>query len=150
MDLGLYFSFLQEKWRNVQAGDILSDELLSLDRAAFFDAWQKHFLLHHSADVRRWYLTLYREFMHGKAVLEVGSGLGFDGITFLQAGAKQWTFSDISSENLKVIRRACEELGLSADVIAVGNGFECFDNLGMYDVIWVNGSLVNLPFELAR
>ena len=152
-EFGLDFDSLREKWRELPQGSgqrVFSEELLSLDRAAFIGIWQTYNLAYRKAEIRRWYHTLYKEFMRNKVVLEIGSGLGLDGIFFLQEGVKQWTFCDIAKTNLDIIRRVCEELGIHASFVFIDDKFECFEKLGMFDVIWANGSLINVPFEFAR
>jgi hypothetical protein len=152
-DLGLDFGSLRDKWRELPQGSgkrIFSEDLLRLDHAPFMETWQSYNLAYRKAEIRRWYHTLYKEFMRGKAVLEVGSGLGLDGVFFLEGGAKHWTFCDIAKTNLGVVKRVCDTFGFSADFVFIDEKFECFENLGMYDVIWANGSLINVPFEFAR
>lgn len=63
---------------------------------------------------------------------------------------KEWTFCDIAETNLRVIKRVCKQLGVRANFVFIDDKFECFDKLGMFDVIWANGSLINVPFEFAR
>lgn len=152
-DFGLDFSALRDKWRELPQGSgkrIFSEELLSLDHAALIETWQTYNAAYRQAEIRRWYQTLYKEFMHDKTVLEIGSGFGLDGVFFLQERARHWTFCDIVSANLEVIRHVCDEYGLSADFAFIDDDFKCFNKLGMYDVIWANGSLINVPFGFAR
>jgi hypothetical protein len=83
--------------------------------------------------------------------LEIGSGLGFDGMLRLQEGlVREWTFCDIVETNLQVIQRICKRLGVRSHVVYIDDKFECFSKLGMFDVVWANGSLLHVPFELAR
>jgi hypothetical protein len=149
--LGLDFASLREKSRvllDEMGGQVSSDQLVLLDQSAFMEKWRRYY--RHRAENGRWYQTLYRDFIRGKAVLEIGSGLGFDGIFFLEEGAKQWTFCDIAKANLHVVGRVCEQLGVHGDLIFIDDNFDCFDKLGMYDVVWVYGSLINVPFEFAQ
>lgn len=147
------FSALREKWKEIpqEGGRVFSDHLLQLDQSTLFANWQQYFARYLSSEPDRWYQTLYKEFMRGKRVLEIGSGLGFDGTLRLQEGlVKEWTFCDIAETNLQVIQRICKELGVQASFVFIEDNFECFDKLGMFDVIWANGSLINVPFEFAR
>ena len=152
-ELGLDFAALREKWCELPhesegGGRIFSDQLLLLSRTALFEKWQKYY--NRRVELDRWYQILYKEFLRDKAVLEIGSGLGLDGVMFLQQGVKHWTFCDIAKSNLQVIQRVCEHLNLNADFVFIDDDFSCFDKLGMFDVIWANGSLINVPFEFAR
>lgn len=130
------------------ADRVCSDQLVLLDQAVFVEHWQMYY--RHRAETGRWYQTLYKDFLRDKAVLEIGSGLGFDGVFFLQEGAKQWTFCDIAKTNLAVVGRVCEQVGVDGDLVFIDDNFECFDELGMYDVIWAYGSLINVPFAFAQ
>ena len=100
---------------------------------------------------RGWYQEMYREFMAGKHVVEVGSGLGFDGIYFMRLGA-HWTFCDIVKDNLAIVRRMVDLAGLSdrASYLWIEHP-ESLETLpGKFDVIWANGSLHHAPFEIAQ
>jgi hypothetical protein len=152
-NFGLDFSSLRDKWREIpqEGGRVFSDQLLRLDQSTLFANWKQYFARYRSSEPDRWYQILYKEFMRGKKVLEIGSGLGFDGTLRLQEGlVKEWTFCDIAETNLRVIQRICEQLGVRANFVFIDDNFECFDKLGMFDVIWANGSLINVPFEFAR
>ncbi len=151
--LGPDFDSLREKWRELPyesegGGRIFSDELLLLSRTALFEKWRKFY--DRRVELDRWYQILYKDFLRDKAVLEIGSGLGLDGVMFLQQGVKRWTFCDITKSNLQVVQRVCEHLGLNADFVFIDDDFSCFDKLAMFDVIWANGSLINVSFEFAR
>ena len=63
---------------------------------------------------RGWYHDLYRDVFRGKRVLDVGSGLGIDGVSFALAGAHM-TFLDIVQSNLEVLERLCR-MGQAKDV----------------------------------
>ena len=152
---GPAFESLRDKWREVPndigGGRVFSDELLRQSQTELFEYWQKCNAAYRAAEVRRWCQILYSDFVRDKAVLEIGSGLGFDGVFFLQQGARHRTFCDVVSANLDVIRQISKELGLlSADFVYIDDNFECFDKLGMFDVIWADGSLIHVPFEFAR
>lgn len=151
-EFDLDFGSLRDKWREVpqEGGRVFSDELLRLDQRTLFENWEKYFSFYRKSEPDRWYQTLYKEFMRDKTVLEVGSGLGFDGTLRLLEGVKEWTFCDIAEPNLQVIQRVCSQQGLRANFVYIDDNFDCFEKLGMFDVIWANGSLINVPFEFAR
>jgi hypothetical protein len=109
------FAVLQEMWRQIQGEEVRSENLLALGADHLVEARHGYFADHQASEVRRWYLTLYREFMQGKSILELGSSLGFDGIFFLQNGCTEWTFCDVVIDNLEVIRRICNFRGYQCD-----------------------------------
>jgi hypothetical protein len=63
---------------------------------------------------------VYRDFFRGRRILEIGSGLGIDGMTAIADGA-DWTFSDIAQSNLDVVRRVASIKGLSARFHFIGD-----------------------------
>ena len=71
------FAVLREMWREIQGEEVRSEHLLALGADELVQTWHRHFAEHQASEVRRWYLTLYKEFMQGKSVLELGSGPGF-------------------------------------------------------------------------
>ena len=84
-------------------------------------------------------------------MVELGSGLGFDGIRFVEHGAS-WTFCDIVPDNLDVIRRIAVLKGLSDRVRfhAIGDDLSFAALPVGYDAVWVFGSIHHVPFEIAR
>jgi len=126
--------------------------MLQLPAEEVWDLWRN---TRHQASVadyaqRGWYYTLYKDAFRGKRILDVGSGFGYDGITFAMAGARV-TFLDIAESNLALVRRLCEyqhvegvDFFLMADIPSLGALRD------PYDVIWCGGSLHHIPFELAR
>ena len=142
---------LRTKWQRVdQDIDVYYADLLRLDDSALFRRWSELVASDWRAATRGWYRVLYREFMSGKQVFELGSGLGADGIHFIQQGA-EWTFADITVDSLEVIRRVCAMLHLTADFMVIDDAFANFGALRTgYDVAWANWSLGQIPFDLAR
>jgi len=149
------FAFLRTKWSEVPAGnrrlntkhllDVSDQDLLSLWTKAKFEATTGE-----NFSVRGWYHMLYTPILKGLKVLDVGSGFGIDSITFAQAGAEM-TFLDILEPNLLVIRRICELLRLKNMDFLYLEDFSSLSNLETnYDVIWCQGSLNTVPFEIAR
>jgi SAM-dependent methyltransferase len=146
----------REKWREVPAGgDTLgrsySTDLLKLSDQELLAQWQRMNEAGSVPDHRGWYQVLYREAFAGRRIMEVGSGLGFDGIYFMKNGAK-WLFADIVKDNLEAVRRLVELQGLSAQAeylwIEHPPSLEKLE--GEFDVVWANGSLHHAPFDIAR
>jgi SAM-dependent methyltransferase len=81
----------------------------------------------------------------------VGSGLGFEGVTFAQEEATV-TFVDVSESNLEVVRRVCQllQLGERTSFIHLKD-LDSFAALAPeYDVMWCNSCLHHAPFEIVR
>ena len=101
-------------------------------------------------DVRGWYHKLYADVFCGKRVLEIGSGMGIDGIHFIRKGAT-WHFADIVQTNLELIRRIVGALHLPCDGFSWIQDFSSLDAIeGGFDFIYCQGSLINVPFDFAR
>jgi SAM-dependent methyltransferase len=104
--------------------------------------------LYHS---RGWYHDMYKRAFRGQRLADVGSGLGFEGVTFAQEEATV-TFVDVAESNLEVVRRVCHLLQLGERTSFVH--LKTLDSLAAlapeYDVMWCNGSLHHAPFEIVR
>ncbi len=146
----------REKWREVPAGGdvmgrVFSSDLLKASDAELLTHWQRMDESGRVPDHRGWYQVLYCEAFAGRQVVEVGSGLGFDGIHFMRNGAK-WVFTDIVKDNLETVRRLVDLHGLSAqaDYLWIDKPEALLALQGEFDVVWANGSLHHAPFEIAR
>ena len=150
------FDVLRSKWVEVpstRSGRVRSGSLLTFDDRDLLSEWTRYREDVTTGDQfsnRGWYHTLYSEALRGKSILDIGSGLGFDGVTFVQHGATV-TFVDLVEENLEVIRRVCRLLDLT-DV-----RFHLLEELGSleklereFDVIMAMGSLHHAPYEVIR
>lgn len=151
------FGKLRRKWGEVPGG-LLSrkktSDLLTLSDRDLLGLWDA--ALAESSQgkdgyaTRGWYHDLYKDVLRGKKVMDVGSGMGMDGITFAQHGA-QMTFVDIVESNLKLLERLCKLKGVTN---ARFHYMRDIDSLGElptdYDVIWAQGSLINAPFDVTR
>jgi SAM-dependent methyltransferase len=150
------FRILRTKWGEVPGGEqtrVRSEHLLKLSDQELLRLWSAAFADSAAGDaysVRGWYHTLYSDVFRGKKVLEVGSGLGFDGITFAANGA-DWTFVDIVQTNLEVVRRLCKLKGLTNVRFCYMEDLRSLDPLpDNYAAIYGQGSLINLPLEATR
>ena len=150
------FDTLRRKWVEIpvsRRGRLRSTELAKLPAAELMELWRTS-----RTDIttgpqfahRGWYHALYREFMRGKKVLDVGSGIGIDSITFAEAGAEV-TFLDIAASNLELIRRVCGELGLSKVRFVHLESLASLEQLEpQYDVIMAMGSLHHAPQSVIK
>lgn len=150
------FRILRAKWGEVPHGEetrARSEDLLKLPDGELLRRWTE--ALADSAagaaySVRGWYHTLYRDVFRGKKVLEIGSGLGFDGITFAANGA-DWTFVDIVESNLEVVQRLCKLKGLTNARFCYMENLRALGELPRdYAAIYAQGSLINLPIDATR
>jgi SAM-dependent methyltransferase len=142
----------REKWREVPGGDDtderrFSSDLLSLADADLLDLWQAQ-ATSRANGVIGWIGPLYRDFFKGRRVLELGSGMGLDGMRFASQGA-DWTFADIAADNLEVLRRVAGLKGVKAAFHLIGDDLS-FDRLGRFDAVLACGSLHHVPFDVAR
>ncbi|MDI1249068.1 MAG: class I SAM-dependent methyltransferase [Lacunisphaera sp.] len=149
-----YLKILREKWREVPSSTqdrTFSSDLLALADADLLRLWQGWYddnCAGAGYSTRGWYHDLYAPLARtGGAWLEIGSGLGYDGIFFAQQGA-QVTFLDIVEGNLQVIERLCGILGVKQVNFRVLTSLEDIRPLGTFDCILAVGSLINAPFDL--
>jgi len=145
----------REKWREAPRGSdtdgrIFSTDLLTMPDETFLAAWREMAVRRYAGEIG-WLGPLYFDTFRGRQVVELGSGLGFDGIRFVEQGAA-WTFCDIVPDNLAVIRRVAALKGLGDRVRfhLVGDDLSFADLPRDYDAIWVFGSIHHVPFEIAR
>lgn len=143
----------REKWREVPGGDdvdhrVFSDDLLSLPDEEFLARWDS-ISARRAAGVVGRMEPLYRDFFRGRRVLELGGGLGFDGLRFAAQGA-HWTFADIVPSNLSVIRRIAALKGIAVECHLIGEDLSFEALRPDYDAIIVIGSIHHIPFDIAR
>ena len=149
------FDVLRKKWCQVPAGNsrrLNSTDVLLLSDGDLVTLWKDardHDTLGPGFQIRGWYHELYREFVKGKKILDVGSGLGFSTLTFAEWGAAL-TFTDIVKDNLMVLERLCSLFGIKANFVYL-HDIESLKPLPTdFDVVTAIGSLINAPFEVTR
>jgi len=147
---------LRGKWGEVphtEESRARSEQLLSLSDADLLHTWTEGLLDSSTGkafDVRGWYQLLYKDIFRGKNVMDIGSGLGFDSITYAEAGA-QMTCVDIVESNLEVVKRICKLKGLTNLRFCYLRDLSSLDGLPTdYDAIYCQGSLINAPLEVTR
>jgi SAM-dependent methyltransferase len=144
----------REKWREAPRGSdtdgrVFSSDLLALSDDAFLATWDGMAARRYTGEIG-WLGAVYGDTFRGRRILELGSGLGFDGIRFAQLGAV-WTFADIVPDNLAVIRRVADLKGLSSVTFhLIGDDLSFAALPADFDAIWVFGSIHHAPFEIAR
>src|SRR5437899_9129928 len=145
----------REKWREAPRGSdmdgrVFSTDLLALADVELLAAWNAMAVRRYAGEIG-WLAPLYADSFRSRRVLELGSGLGFDGLRFVEAGAS-WTFADIVPDNLAVIRRVARLKGLEGRVRfhLIGDDLSFAGLPDDYDAIWVFGSIHHVPFEMAR
>ncbi|MHC4662639.1 MAG: class I SAM-dependent methyltransferase [Planctomycetota bacterium] len=145
---------LREKWGEVPAAGLErahSKSLIKLSDEELLSYWREQCekdTRKSRFTVRGWYHLLYSDVLKGKKIMDVGSGMGIDGITFARCGAKM-TFVDIVESNLKFIERLCKILDVKDATFCHLEEFASLDKLPYdYDVIWCQGSMINAPYEI--
>jgi SAM-dependent methyltransferase len=144
---------LRGKWGVVPAGLMgrrSTAELATLPEDDLRQLWMETHLEATAGDgfaVRGWYQAIYRDVLRDKKVLEIGSGMGIDGIEFARHGANM-TFVDIVEGNLSLMRRLCTAFGVTTAKFVYMDALSALDALDDdYDVVWCQGSLINAPFD---
>lgn len=150
------FDMLRRKWSEVPAGLMDRIRTAALAKLSDEELLQYWTFVHADASigkgfqVRGWFHLIYSDMLRCKKVLDVGSGLGIDGLTLAKAGAKM-TFVDIAPENLAVIRRLCGIFGLTEVDFLYLEDFNSLHKLSRdFDAIWCQGSMINAPFDFMR
>ncbi len=147
-------SVLREKWKEVPGTTqerVFSANLLQLENFEFLKFWSELYENNCNGTgytTRGWYHDLYKSLaLLGGEWLDVGCGLGFDGIFFAENGARV-TFLDIVETNLKVVERVCSLKGVKNVEFKLFDDIEKIHKLNNFDVIMAIGSLINAPCKL--
>jgi len=149
------FTVLRRKWSEVPAGSkrLNTKQLLDmsdLDLANLWTQTRHEWTTGEYFSVRGWIHALYAPILAGNRVLGVGCGLGITGITLAQAGA-EIAFLDIAKSNLQVVQRVCKTLNVkNVEFLYLENLSSLHELETDYDVVWCQGSLLCVPFEIAR
>lgn len=146
---------LRAKWSEIPVGleRVNSKALADLSDSDLLSKWREGLRIATEGDEgfssRGWYHELYAPILKGKRVLDVGSGFGMDAITFARGGAEV-TCLDIAESNLKLVERIADLNGLSGMRFVYLEDSRTIDGLAEYDFIWCQGSMLHVPFELAK
>lgn len=150
-----WLATLRRKWSTVPAageGRIDSQHLLKLSDPELRTFWQQErqrATTGANFPVRGWYHELYKDVFRGKKVLDVGAGLGLDGLTFAQHGADM-ILLDIVPSNVELHRRLAGLLGVKVQHMLLEDLTSLDAVADDLDVVWAQGSLINAPFEFIR
>ena len=142
---------LRKKWREIPATRMerqFSSDLLDYSDKQLIEYWEECKSQTVLENVRGWYQKVYQYQVRNKKMLELGAGLGIDGIFFAENGA-HLTFADIVEDNLTLLRRICKLKGISADFYFIDDFFH-FNFSHFFDLILAVGSLINVPLEFAK
>jgi SAM-dependent methyltransferase len=148
---------LRQKWSEVpltSQNRVFSQDLVQMADEELHGLWSQCWdeqSTGRNFDVRGWYYTLYRDQWRGKRIIDIGSGLGYDAITFAGAGAAEVMCVDLAPTNLAVIERVAAIRGLQNVRTLHLEDFRSLLQLDTeYDVVWACGSLINSPFAFTR
>jgi hypothetical protein len=151
------FQILRQKWSQVPLttqNRVFSQDLAQIADEELHRLWSQCWeeqATGYNFDVRGWYYALYRDQWRGKRMIDLGSGLGYDAITFAGAGAAEVMCVDLAPTNLEVIQRIATGRGLHNVRTLYLEDFGSLLQLdAAYDVVWACGSLINSPFAFTR
>lgn len=78
--------------------------------------------------------------LHGKRLLEVGCGMGYDSLEFLKRGVRV-TATDLTPNAVALARRHFELEGVRADDVRTANALALPFDDDTFDAVWANGVL---------
>jgi SAM-dependent methyltransferase len=157
-DTKTYLETLREKWRTIPftANDRThAADLIALDDTKLLLHWEKarKATVEESRlnDIRGWYQLLYRDWCRGRKIVDIGCGLGIDGIHFAENGASV-IFIDIVEINVELVRRICRLKGIEkACSFLVMRDADDLRNLDRdCDAVMGFGSLMHAPFDVMK
>lgn len=148
---------LRERWETIPFSDEVrkpAAELLAFDDASLEEQWE--FARRTTSEgrvgfgIRGWYQLLYQDWVRGRKILDIGTGLGIDGVHFAGCGART-TFVDVVPTNVEIARRICRIKRISDAQFLVLNDIADLDTLdGDYDAVFAFGSLLHAPPSIAK
>lgn len=138
-----------QKWENLPAGrsqynvNSFSD-LNDVETLKLYNDWIIYW-----ENERAWEYEFYKEYFKDKDVIEIGSGLGYDGIRMSQI-AKSWTFCDINENNINFVKRICKLKNITNVDFKVIDDPLNYDFGKQYNALWSHGVLHHIPIEFAK
>jgi 2-polyprenyl-3-methyl-5-hydroxy-6-metoxy-1,4-benzoquinol methylase len=149
------FSTLRKKWTEVpdDVDRVRAPHLLEMgdkELLAYWEDARKTAVTGEHFSRRGWYHMLYEPLFRGARMIDFGSGLGMDGLSFASHAAHV-TMMDLAKENLALLKRIADLKGLANVEFVHLENFESFQALGTeYDVILASGSLHHAPQHVIR
>ena len=153
-----YFAVLRRKWTTVpftQIDRISTCELSALSDPQLLSHWERARQTtvdgRDLSNRRGWYQLLYRDWCRDRKIIDMGCGLGIDGIHFAEHGAKV-TFVDLVPSNIEVVQRICRIKGIHGNcTFLVMERLQDLASLAAdYDAVFGFGSLMNAPLEIMK
>ena len=137
------------KWKTLPAGAGRKqvDTLLSLGDNELLDFYNDS--IRYWEKERGWEYDKYASQFSARSILEIGSGLGYDGITYSKS-AECWTFCDIIPENIQLVRRIARLMDVSNVKYQTIEDFIHHDYGDQYNGFYAHGVLHHVPFEIAK
>jgi 2-polyprenyl-3-methyl-5-hydroxy-6-metoxy-1,4-benzoquinol methylase len=156
-DLEGFLATLADKWHEVPASQLERTSTRGLASATDEDAlaeWERARADtsdgRHGLNLRGWFYNVYGPWIAGKKILEVGPGLGIDGVAMARAGASM-TFVDVSAANLEWVQRLFALKGLALPAALHLQRVGQLDELATdYDAVVAFGSLHHIPADIGR
>lgn len=142
---------LKIKWKEIPVtryGREFSHNLLQLSDDELLQTWQQAYNETMIYNVRGWYHDFYKNFYKNKKLLDLGCGIGIDGVTAALNGAYV-TFADIIPENLEIVKRICHLKNIEAEFYLIDDFFN-FQLNSEYDIVMAIGSLINTPIDFVQ
>ncbi len=151
-ETNLYFEKLRQKWQVIPFGlqsRSTGDEILAMSDQEILEKWEigrKENTTGQGFSVRGWYHELYRDLIRDKNILDIGCGLAYDSISFLEYGAASVTFADIVPCNIQIVERICNVKSLAGANTVYIERVEDFSSLpANFDIVMAIGSLHHSP-----
>ncbi len=154
-DINSWFETLRSKWSEVPLGTtrIDSNDLLKINDEEMLQNWTNSLnddTTYLKYSHRGWYYDLYFDIFKDKKIIDLGSGLGFDSITFSKV-AKSITCIDLVKSNLEFIKKLAKLKNINNLDFFYMESIEDLSKLDNdFDVIFACGSLLHIPFEYAK
>jgi hypothetical protein len=144
----------REKWCEVPGGNDAAPRRFTTDLIRLPDgellAFWNDMAARRAASPLGFLQPLYSSFFRDRHTMDVGSGLGLDGLWFAMAGAR-WTFADIAPSNLALLQRVATLKGLRDRVaFHLIDDDLSFDAVAPVDAVIAIGSVHHVPFDMAR
>ena len=144
----------KEKWLTMPAGRRIQnvESLLSLSDVDLYREYM--YYTKFWIQERGWEYKKYSKMFINKDVVEVGSGLGFDGMIY-QRAAKSWTYVDISEKQIQFLKRI-NQLFLKKDFDPNKFDYVLLDDPmsqempKKFDALFSHGVLHHVPLDFAK